>query len=1074
MMRRIIAGVFLVVTLVTAGASVIMPQYAFATDPPPAYQDGGTGGQAGQADFVDGKTFDPYAICSGWLSIGCSISIAIVYGMWFRFTHFLAEGSAYVADQVLFLSLQSDTYRAGDLMTQGWVAVRDFVNVGFIIALLYVGFQFISGNGSSKNILIKIILSALLVNFSLYGARFMIDLGNIVARSLYTHIKVVNVSVASTQSDADNGESSGRVSVSAAILEATNPQGILFNQYQDEIESGSGSDSLFWTVTVIYFMTGLLNIFLIIMFGSMAILFLSRTVGLIMLAIIVPISIVVDLIDPVKKAVSGAAGKFSNLLSFDSWLSEFAKLSATAPIYVFFLYIIIMLKSSIIDAKTVSVGLGSGGMMMEIVKMMLPTIMIFFFLRMASKITQDMAGTVGSQISAGVSKAVGFVGGIALGAAGGLAARAGGAGAQKMFGGLAGMSADERKSKQDGYLAAAADPNKNFAQRALARRQASKYTEKAQVKAAERLKYFTKEASYDARNIANTQLFKTVGADKFMKLAGDGQAFANIDYGKADNRSYTQRDKDRMKKKGEDHEHNIAVVQEAMQDRADKEKKELLRRANDPEATKEQRNAIHRRIEEMDGGTISTMTPEQQAARGQGVSRQSQRQEAAENRLQQQQRLLAAQESAGNASGAAITRENIKNTEDTIKDAKNEQQRALLGGASVADREATIASLKTDPTTGLAELEKQYKAAKTAGNEEGMKTAFQAIQQKKAQIAEAEKELEKAKFNAKNKIGESTESLKSGAKSKEEDAKTKQKEIDKKDTEIDAIRKGETKNNDGTNMSAAEKKEAIEKLQGEKGDLQREKTKIEKEKTEKEDAVKAREEKKKELEGSLQDGTFLFDNATAGSYGKNYKELKDKYAREVDPDRRKALMKEMQWQNEVIKDAVEKGHAGGPPAALGAGASDADRAAYDVAMKQYTTGKQYFDMSMQKQLIEQVGSNKNVFATAFTAATIDHMQHAFGHMGETLGVALGGAVTGAVASTAAHILGGAPLGLTVAAALQAAGIGAGIEAGGDIAHRLEHKWNGSAATRWGYATSNNEKLIEDFREKGRIPGYSLK
>ncbi len=1067
-MRRFVTVLCLSLTLFSVGVSVVMPNVAVAQ----TYQNDTTGSGTtanGTVDFGDNKSFDPYSVCSGWLSIGCSFSIAIVYGMWFRFTHFLAVGSAYLADQVLFLSLQSSTYRGGDMMTQGWIAVRDFVNIGFIIALLYVGFQFISNNSKSRSILVKIIVSALLVNFSLFGARFIIDMGNIVARSIYTHIKIENTTTANVQAANDRGQSAGRISVSEAILEATNPQQILFAEYQNQ---SADSNSFFWTMLVIFFMTGLLNIFLIIMFASMAILFISRTVGLIMLAIIVPISIVADLIDPVKKAVSSSAGKFAKLLSFESWLDEFAKLSATAPIYVFFLYIILMLKSSLINSKTATVGLDGTaeqvGIMITVVKAMMPTVIIFFFLRMASKMTQDLAGTMGGVISDGVTKAVGFVGGMALGAVGGLAARAGGGIAKARYGDLAGMTEDERKAKEEEAKAKLVGANRL---NPFARYEANKYSQKNQNQAHERLNYLTKEASYDARNIANTRLFNQIGGKQFMAMAGDGQKFASVDYGKADSRSYNTRKSDRAKKAGEDYDYNKKLADQALQDKADEDKKKLLREMNDPKISGPRRKVIEDRIAEMDGGLNTNMSPADQQAREQTIRREEQRKTAAENRLQQQERLAQAQESAGNATGAAVTRSNMASIRATIVDAENNRQRALLGGPSVSDRESTIATLNNNTSgqgdPGLSQLEanlKQLQAVQppSARNMGEIKKTFKAIQERKAQIAQANKDLEKAKFDAKNRTGDGVAKLKSDITSDESAIKAKEREILAKEAE----------ENDA--KIAGKTQDEIKKIQGEKGKLTAAKAKLEKEKSTKEDAIKAREEKKKELEESLQSGKFLTDDATAESHGKTYRELKEKYAREVDPDRRADLMRQMQWQNELIKE----GYTGTRPAQPPMGASADEMAVYQSQMRSYTTNKTYFDMSMQKQLIEQVKQNQAVFGTALAVSMEEHMKNAWGKMGKTLEdtvIAAVGAPLAGVLTTA--IVGGlgavtAPVSAVAATALA----GAVSVIAPEMASNLYTSFQNTAINAAGYGTSTNQEIIDLFRRNGAgkgLPGYNL-
>lgn len=68
-----------------------------------------------------------------------------------------------------------------------WKLVRDLVNLAFIFALLYLGITTIIQGGTSKvkSALAAIIVSMLLVNFSLYFAKAVIDVGNFTAYTIY-------------------------------------------------------------------------------------------------------------------------------------------------------------------------------------------------------------------------------------------------------------------------------------------------------------------------------------------------------------------------------------------------------------------------------------------------------------------------------------------------------------------------------------------------------------------------------------------------------------------------------------------------------------------------------------------------------------------------------------------------------------------------------------------------------------------------------------------------------------------------------------------------------------------------
>ncbi len=68
----------------------------------------------------------------------------------------------------------------GLAVNQTWVIIRDFVNLGFIFGLVYIGFKMILGNDTSntRRWLVNLIIAALLVNFSLLMTKVVVDFSN--------------------------------------------------------------------------------------------------------------------------------------------------------------------------------------------------------------------------------------------------------------------------------------------------------------------------------------------------------------------------------------------------------------------------------------------------------------------------------------------------------------------------------------------------------------------------------------------------------------------------------------------------------------------------------------------------------------------------------------------------------------------------------------------------------------------------------------------------------------------------------------------------------------------------------
>lgn len=67
-----------------------------------------------------------------------------------------------------------------------WIAIRDIFNLTFIFGLVFIGFKMIldSDDSGTRRWLIHLILAALLINFSLYITKFIVDFTNIMATEI--------------------------------------------------------------------------------------------------------------------------------------------------------------------------------------------------------------------------------------------------------------------------------------------------------------------------------------------------------------------------------------------------------------------------------------------------------------------------------------------------------------------------------------------------------------------------------------------------------------------------------------------------------------------------------------------------------------------------------------------------------------------------------------------------------------------------------------------------------------------------------------------------------------------------
>jgi len=92
------------------------------------------------------------------------------------------------------MSLNSAAF-ALTFISQGWVAVRDLANIGLIFILLYTGFiVMLRGETSgTMQVLARVVVIALIINFSFFLTRVAIDAGNVVAVQFYNSISAQSI-----------------------------------------------------------------------------------------------------------------------------------------------------------------------------------------------------------------------------------------------------------------------------------------------------------------------------------------------------------------------------------------------------------------------------------------------------------------------------------------------------------------------------------------------------------------------------------------------------------------------------------------------------------------------------------------------------------------------------------------------------------------------------------------------------------------------------------------------------------------------------------------------------------------
>ncbi len=217
---------------------------------------------------------------------------------------------------------------AKDSPYEGWKIVRDIVNMFFILGLVIISFATILRieTYGIKQLLPKLIIVAILINFSFLACGIIIDASNIPAKYFAGQLKALG----------EEGQGAGLILSSAMIDNPvqTEPPEIPENGESGNGENGNGENgksegialqSLAHFAITMLFQTGVLMLAsFVILIG--AILLVVRMAALWLLVILAPFAWFFGIFPALKAQTS-------------KWWSNFFKYAFFAPIYIFFVWL---------------------------------------------------------------------------------------------------------------------------------------------------------------------------------------------------------------------------------------------------------------------------------------------------------------------------------------------------------------------------------------------------------------------------------------------------------------------------------------------------------------------------------------------------------------------------------------------------------------------------------------------------------------------------------------------------------------------------------------------------------------
>src|SRR3989344_2479767 len=227
----------------------------------------------------------------------------------------------------------------------GWTAFRDVANMLFIFILIYIAIKTILNVGETKKMLVDVIVTALLINFSLFFCKVVVDASNMLALSFYNRMQSEYV--------APVAGAPGWMTGPSSTLFASMKLGTTYN-FAKNASAESGSDGLAKALAEISGANALLetqqivgkvvlgSIMLLVFAFTLAVaafLLIIRIVTLMFLMMISPLAVVARILPRTQS-------------SWNKWFEAFVNNAIYAPAYFALLYVVV---------ATANKGLGLGG-----------------------------------------------------------------------------------------------------------------------------------------------------------------------------------------------------------------------------------------------------------------------------------------------------------------------------------------------------------------------------------------------------------------------------------------------------------------------------------------------------------------------------------------------------------------------------------------------------------------------------------------------------------------------------------------------------------------------------------------
>jgi len=293
--------------------------------------------------------------------------------------------AATLLDTVINFTILSPVLQNISAINAGWEAARDISNLFFIFILLYIAIATILrvNESGTKRMLATVIIVALLMNFSLFFTKVIIDVSNTIAIGTWSSMYSGGAPLTQKLANAEK------------LQETMTESDIWFTDTAQKIKSlivFIGATAIFLTTTMIFL--------------NASFLLIGRLIAFIFLMILAPFAFVSYILPKTRGLI------------FDKWFSTLINQAIVAPVFVFLLLVVVRILESGKDGSSPFLVSGTGSDTTDALYMLLNFVVITALIYGVLKITRDVSGNIGASASKwgklGTGILAGGVGGFAL------------------------------------------------------------------------------------------------------------------------------------------------------------------------------------------------------------------------------------------------------------------------------------------------------------------------------------------------------------------------------------------------------------------------------------------------------------------------------------------------------------------------------------------------------------------------------------------------------------------------------------------------------------------------------------